>query len=115
MAERVRTRYLTEGESQLIAHWFDQLAEGKDPRKVLYGETRGRPRGSTNRKHIAGQDVAMPDPFDLAWSMRRAIARTGDKDRIIRLVAESYDRTADYIRDLYDQTLPKLGDDPDLK
>jgi hypothetical protein len=114
VAERVNTGLLTTDEAALIAGWFTQLAEGADPKKVFFKETRGRPKGANSLHYIKGQDVALPDHVDLVWSLRRWIARNGDPDEIFKLCAKHFQRTEQYIRDLYDEILPTLGADPDL-
>ncbi len=114
VSERLRTGLLTEDEADLIAEWFARLGRGEDPQKVLYGETRGRKRGSTGSQYLKGRDVSLPDHIDLCWSIRRAIARTGDPDKVFEVHAKHFGRTADYIKRLYEQYEPVLGKDSEL-
>ncbi|WP_374474305.1 hypothetical protein [Arenimonas sp.] len=114
VAERVRTQLLTPDEAALISDWFQRMAQGEDPQKVLVGETRGRPRGSNSNGYIKGRDVSLPDHVDLCWMMRRAIAKTGNEDAIFALVARHFDKTPSYLRKLYREILPTLAADPEL-
>lgn len=115
VAERIRTGLLTVDESRLVAGWFDRLANGEKPAKVLIGETRGQKRGATNPKFMEGEDVSLPDRVDLCWSLRQWIARTGEPERIFELCAKQFGRTPDYIGRLYKEISPTLADDPELK
>lgn len=113
VAERLRTGLLTEDEAALIAGWFDALADGKNPADVLLGERRGRPSGKNTATYIKGMDVSLPDHVDLCWTMRRAIARTGNEDQVFGVVAEKFGKTVDHIRRLYQEIEPTLANDPD--
>lgn len=113
-AARVRTGLLTNDEAELIASWFEQIADGKNPQDVLFGERRGRKPGANTVTYLKGQDVSFPDHLDLCWSIRRWIARTGDEEQVFKIAAKHYGKTADYIRRLYKDTEPKLAPDPDL-
>ena len=112
--ERIRSQLLTHDEAALIAGWFQRLADGQAPARVFLGETRGRKRGSNTTEFLKGKDVAFPDHADLCWNIRRAIASTGDEDRIFKLFADHYGKTPDYLQRLYKQILPTLAADPEL-
>lgn len=114
VAERIRTGLLTVDESELIAGWFEQIAEGKKPQDVLFGERRGRRPGANTVTYLKGQDVLLPDHVDLCWSIRRWIARTGNEEKIFEIAAKHYGKTADHIRRLYKEHEPTLAPDPDL-
>src|SRR5688572_12787684 len=72
-AERVRSCLLYPDEAAVIARWLDEVGAGVDPKKALFGETRGRKRGANGVKVIRGEEVQIPDHVDLVWAMRAAI------------------------------------------
>lgn len=113
-AARVRTGLLTEDESELIAQWFEQIAEGRNTDDVLFGERRGRKPNANTVTYLKGRDVSLPDHVDLCWSIRRWIARTGNEDQIFETVAKHFGKTTDHIRRLYKRVEPTLGPDPSL-
>lgn len=114
VAERVRTGLLTNDESELIASWFEQIADGKNPQDVLYGERRGRKPSANTVTYLKGRDVSLPDHVDLCWSIRQWIARTGNEEQIFEIVAKHFGKTTDHIRRLYRRIEPTLGADPSL-
>lgn len=114
VVERLQTRLLTQDEANLVSGWFESLASGKDPKKVFMGETRGRPKGSNSNEFLKGQDIALPDHVDLCWTIRSAIAKTGDEDHVFRVVAKHFGKTEDHLRRLYARILPTLADDPEI-
>lgn len=113
-ADRVRTGLLTNDEAELIASWFEQIADGKNPQDVLFGERRGRKPNANTTTYLKGQDVSLPDHVDLCWSIRRWIALTGNEDQIFKTVAEHFGKTTDHIRRLYRRIERTLGPDPSL-
>lgn len=113
-AARVRTGLLTPDESELIASWFEQIADGKNPQDVLFGERRGRKRNANTATYLKGREVSLPDHVDLCWTIRRGIAQTGNEEQIFKTVADHFGKTTDHIRRLYRQIEPTLGPDPSL-
>lgn len=114
VAARVRTGLLTDDESELISSWFEQIAAGKNPQDVLFGERRGRKPGANTVTYLKGHDVSLPDHVDLCWSIRRWIARTGNEEKIFEIAAKNFGKTPDHIRRLYKDIEPTLAPDPDL-
>lgn len=114
VAERIRTCMLDPDEAALIAKWFDRLAAGEDSTKILWGETRGRPKRSTGGKFIGGEVVRLPDHVDLCWTIRQAIARGNADDVVFGEVAELYGVTSGHIAKLYARILPTLGIDSSI-
>ena len=113
VSERIRTCMLDSSEAAFIAAWFDRLAAGEDPKRVFYGETRGRKRGSTGTKYVRGTDVQLPDHIDLCWNMRRAISQH-DPETVFAAVAKVYSVTPDYVREIWEREGPTLAPDPKL-
>ena len=114
VAERVRTCMLDRDEAEVIADWFDRLARGDDPRKVLKGETRGRPKGSTGTKVLRSKEVRFPDHVDLCWRMRRAMAAGHAPEVVFGSFAKVYGVTPRHVREVWESTEPTLGADPEL-
>lgn len=115
VAERVRTGLLTNDEAAVIAGWFDQLADGKKPEDVLFGERRGRKRNANTATYLKGRDVSLSDHVDLCWTIRRGIAQTGNEERVFETVAKHFGKTTDHIRRLYRRIEPTLSPDPSIK
>lgn len=115
VAARVRTGMLDTDEIEIISGWFDRLAAGESPKRVLLGETRGRRKGSTGGKYIKGEVVSLPDPIDTCWRIRRAIANGNSPKEVFAAFAQCYGVTADHISKLYKKHLPTLGADPAIQ
>lgn len=114
VAARVRTGLLTNDESELIARWFEQIADGNNPEDVLFGERRGRKPNANTATYLKGRDVSLPDHVDLCWSIRRWIAQTSNEEQIFKIVAKHFGKTTDHIRRLYRRIEPTLAPDPSL-
>lgn len=110
VAERIRSCMLDPTEASLIAGWFDRLAAGDDPKCVLYGETRGRKRGTTGEKLYA-PGVRLPDHADLCWRMREAMTQH-DPESVFAAVAKVYSVTPEYVRQIWHEVGPTLAPDP---
>lgn len=113
VAERIRTGMLDPAEAALIAGWFEKLANGGDPKRTFYGETRGRHKGSTGEKFVNFDYVRLPDHVDLCWNMRRAMRDHGPKS-VFKKVSRLYGVTPEYVEEIWDEISPSLDDDPDL-
>lgn len=109
VAERIRAR-LEPAEASVVASLFERMRNGEAPSRV-FRRRPGRKPGTTNRKHIKGKEVSLPDPFDLCWKVRQLIRAGNEPSSVFASVARQYQRNPEYIRDLYKATLPKLGDD----
>lgn len=111
LAERVRTRVLSETEAAVLAGWLDQLARGDDPTAV-FPKRGGRPRGRATTRYIKGKEITRPEDFDLAWYLRRQIEIVGDKDRVIKSVAKHYGMSAEALDNLYRRCLRDMPPSP---
>lgn len=111
VSERIRSCMLDHDEAALIAEWFDRLAQGQDPKRVFYGETRGRKKGATGSKFVSGAEVRLPDHIDLCWRMRQAMTQH-DPDAVFAAVAKLYSVTVEYVRAIWEKVSPTLAPDP---
>lgn len=101
-AERVKTCLLWPDEAELIASWFEAIAKGESPKKVLFGETRGRPKGVTTTKIVKGKEVQLPNHFDLVFMMKQAIADDHSEADVVASFARKFDHEIRYIQGVFD-------------
>lgn len=112
LADRVRSRVLTASEAEVLAGWLDQLANGDDPASV-FPRRAGRPPGRAGTRYVKGKEITRPNDYDLAWGIRRLIARGHDKAGVFAEVAARYGMKPGSVANLYRRCLRDMPPDPD--
>jgi hypothetical protein len=114
VSRRLRSGELAPDEAEIIAGWFDCLAQGKTA-KQIFSSKGGRPRGTTSKRKAA-PNGKVPDDVDIAWIVRRMYGLTPMTWKEVEdEVGKRFGLDPENVKGIYKKYKKELAPDPEIQ